>query len=85
MALTVLPPLFRKVMALCFSDLTPITREAMIEAKSSKQSAMSCLNDGDLVVKVMEIATKSFEDDQNINTGYGSNLTVDKVMKYLTE
>ena len=53
----------------------------MIEAKSSKQSAISCLNDEDLVVKVMEIATKSFEDDQNTNAGYGSNLTVDGVME----
>ena len=56
MTLMVSPSSFRKAMVLCFGGLTPITRKSMIKVKPLKQSAMSCLNDRGLVVKVMEIA-----------------------------
>lgn len=43
---------------------------------------MSFFNGGYKVVKVMEIVVMRLEDDENMNTGYGSNLTTDGVVKF---
>lgn len=49
--------------------------------ENAAQSAMAFLSDGGEAVKAVEMAIKSLEDNEYMNAGYGSNLTVDGIVE----